>query len=73
MATTCLHACLGKDVKKAKFKKVKLDPTPVNATRFIDALISGKNGMPSFHDGAKAQQVIDACFVSDKSGKRVKI
>ena len=68
-----LHACLGKDIIKAKFRKVKLDPTPVNATRFIDALISGKNGMPSFEDGAKAQQVIDACFVSDKSGKRVKI
>jgi predicted dehydrogenase len=68
-----LHACLGKDVIKAKFRKVKLDPTPVNATRFIDALVSGKNGMPSFEDGAKAQQVIDACFVSDKSGKRVKV
>jgi predicted dehydrogenase len=68
-----LHACFGKDVIKAKFRKVKLEPTPVNATRFIGALISGKNGMPSFEDGAKAQQVIDACFVSDKSGKRVKI
>ena len=68
-----LHACFGKDVIKAKFKKVKLEKSPVNATRFIDALISGKNGMPSFEDGAKAQQVIDACFVSDKTGKRVRI
>ena len=68
-----LYACLGKDVMKAKFKKVKLEKTPVNATRFIDALISGKNGMPSFEDGAKAQQVIDACFESEKTGSRVKI
>jgi predicted dehydrogenase len=68
-----LQACLGKNVKKAKWKKVKLEPTPTNFRRFVDALVSGENGMPSFEDGAKAQQVIDACFVSDKSGKRVAI
>ena len=68
-----LLACLGKNVKKAKWKKIKLEPTPTNFHRFVDALISGENGMPSFDDAAKSQQVIDACFESDKTGGRVKI
>ena len=68
-----LHACLGKDVKNAKWKKIKLDDTPTNYRRFIDALISGKNGMPAFEDAARSQQVIDACFESEKTGGRVAI
>jgi predicted dehydrogenase len=68
-----LQVCLGKDIKKAKWKNVKLAPVPANYQRFIDALVSGQNGMPSFADGWRAQQVIDACFKSSQTGEMVKI
>ncbi len=68
-----LHACLGKDVKKAKWRKVRLEPSPTNFRRFIDALVCGVNGQPSFRDGAKAQQVIDACFEGERTGGRIKL
>lgn len=68
-----LQICLGKDVKKAKWRKAKLEPVPTNYQRFVDALVSGQNGMPSFADGWRAQQVIDACFESSQTGSVVKI
>lgn len=38
---------------------------------FVDCLLARRKPVPDFADGARAQEVIDAAFVSDRSGRRV--
>jgi predicted dehydrogenase len=40
---------------------------------FIDSILSGGKPVPSFYEGWKAQQVIDAALESDRSGRWVEI
>jgi predicted dehydrogenase len=63
-----LLGCLGEDVDNARWQPIELAPTLRNARRFVDALISGVNGDPSFRRAADMQQLIDAAFASDASG-----
>ena len=46
---------------------------PVGERLFIDAILSGTQPSPSFYDGWKAQQVIDAALEAAKSRKWVEI
>jgi predicted dehydrogenase len=46
---------------------------PVADRAFIDAILGDRAVSPSFHDGYKAQQVVDAALVSDAEGRRVAI
>ena len=68
-----LKACLGKDVDKARWKKVECPPVKRNARRFADALASGVNGDPSFRRAADIQKLIDAAFDSAASGRAAAI
>lgn len=68
-----LSACLGEDVEAALWRPVELEPTRRNARRFVDALVSGVNGDPSFRRAADIQRVIDAAFDSDRTGRAVHI
>jgi predicted dehydrogenase len=38
---------------------------------FIDAILGAGNAQPSFRDGYRAQQVIDAAIASAESGRRI--
>lgn len=68
-----LKACLGKDVDRARWKKVECPPVRRNARRFADALASGVNGDPSFRRAADIQKLIDAAFESAASGRAANI
>src|SRR5207249_260977 len=41
---------------------------PVGTRLFIDCILQGKPITPNFHDGMKAQAVIEAAFESDRTG-----
>jgi predicted dehydrogenase len=65
--------CVGPNVDTAKWETVTAGPTPTNYQRFIRSILAGKQEQPDFARGAEVQKVLDACFVSDKSGKAVKL
>ena len=46
---------------------------PVGNRLFVDAILEDLPAAPSFYDGWKAQQVIDAAIESHRSGTRVSV
>jgi len=68
-----LDTCIGKNRIKAEWKTVTCPRTPNNFERFVRSIRTGKQDQPDFVQGAAIQQVIDACFISSKTGKVVKI
>jgi predicted dehydrogenase len=68
-----LEVSMGKDLDNAKWKEISAPKTPSNAVRFIKAIQTGVNAEPSFAAGARAQKVLDACFVSHAKKKWVTI
>jgi len=64
-----LEVSMGKDLAAGKWKEVVCPKTPSNAVRFIKAIKTGVNAQPDFQTGAKAQNVLDACFASHAEGK----
>ena len=66
-----LAACLGGAVDKAVWSTLPLEPVRRNARRFVDAVLSGENGNPSFRRAADMQRLIDAAFQSNRVGRRV--
>lgn len=69
-SSSSLSACLGEDVDPARWRDVPAEPVKRNARRFADALLSGRNGDPSFRRAAEMQKVIDAAFESSLSGRK---
>ena len=68
-----LEICRGRDVDKAKWKTITCGRTPDVYQRFITSIRTGKNDQPDFARGAKIQKIMDACFISDKTGRTVKV
>ena len=68
-----LSVCLGSDVDQNGWKEIVPPPVKRNARRFVDALISGVNGEPSFRRAAEIQRLIDAAFESGSLGRPVTI
>ena len=46
---------------------------PVGPRAFIDAILEDRPATPSFHDGLKAQEVVDAAFESHRVGRWVSL
>lgn len=69
---SALKGCFGKDIDKAKWRKIETEPTTRNAARFVAALKSGVNGDPSFRRAADMQQLIDGAFESDRGEREVR-
>lgn len=42
---------------------------PAGARAFIDAILTGQPATPSFYDGLKAQEVVEAALMSDREGR----
>jgi predicted dehydrogenase len=40
---------------------------------FIDSILASQPIVPSFYDGVKAQEVIEAALESDRTGQRVEV
>ncbi|MER9164766.1 Gfo/Idh/MocA family oxidoreductase [Mesorhizobium sp. M0715] len=59
-----LSACLGGDVDLQRWQILALPSVKRNARRFADALVTGRNGDPSFRRAADMQKLIDAAFES---------
>lgn len=66
-----LAVCAGPDVDQAVWRPVALEPTRRNAKSFVEALLGGRNGEPSFRRAAAMQRLIDAAFESDRTGRAV--
>ncbi|PCJ63362.1 MAG: oxidoreductase [Planctomycetota bacterium] len=68
-----IQVCLGKDINPGNWKTIKCKKTPSNYQRFINSIKTGKNDQPNFQTAAVVQKAIDACFVSDKQNKTIKV
>lgn len=68
-----LSVCLGKDRHTPAWKTLRTRPGSSNFQRFITAVRRNKPVDPDFARGAAIQKVIDACFVSSRDRKPVKI
>ena len=68
-----IKLCLGKDVDKNAWKTVKVPHTPNIYQRFVKSIQTGKNDQPDFARGAAIQKILDACVVSDRKDKIVRV
>jgi len=73
ISTTSYKICNGKGLDKGEWREVACKPVPTNYQRFIAAIRSGKPGEADFARGAEVQKVLDACFVSEKTKRPVKV
>jgi hypothetical protein len=48
---------------------VRTKTEPANYTKFIDAIVAGKNGDPSFRRAADLQKILDACYSKSQAVK----
>ncbi|MDX2111835.1 MAG: Gfo/Idh/MocA family oxidoreductase [Verrucomicrobiota bacterium] len=60
-----------KDGKSGPWEPVKAPATPNMYERFIKSIKKGVNDQPDFDRGAAIQQALDACELSNKTGKTV--
>jgi|694.fasta_scaffold72860_1 hypothetical protein len=64
---------LGKDIDKFVWKTIKAPKVPSTYERFLAGVRSGKKGEPDFSRGAEIQKILDACVMSDKTGRAVRV
>ncbi len=69
---TEIRMCSGEDVHTQAWRRVAVDTVPTIHARFIDAVISGVNGDPSFRRGATLQAMLDQCF-SAEAGRAARV
>lgn len=62
---TEIRMCSGEDVHSQAWHRVQADAVPTLHARFIDAILKGENGEPSFRRGAELQAILDQCFTSE--------
>lgn len=65
-ATDAFRLCRGRDVDRAEWRDVRARRTPNNHERFVTAIRGGPVTGADFARGAAVQQVLDACFESDR-------
>ncbi|MCX5634692.1 MAG: Gfo/Idh/MocA family oxidoreductase [Planctomycetota bacterium] len=68
-----LRVCLGNDIHKTKWKTISCGKGKDNYRRFIESIKTGINDSPTFAEGAKVQQYLDSCFISDEQKMVVKV
>jgi len=73
ISTTSYKICNGRNLGKGEWREVSCRPVPTNYQRFISAIRSGKPGEADFARGAEIQQVLDACFESDRKNRPVRL
>ena len=64
---------IGKDGKTGPWEKITAPATPSIYQRFIKSVRTGKPDQPDFARGAAIQASLDACELSHRTGKTVKI
>lgn len=63
-----LDVSLGKDMPKAKWRKIRLEPVATNYAKFAAALIEGDRMNPDFAVAARLQEVIDGALEAHATG-----
>ena len=69
---TEIRMCAGEDVHTQAWRRVAVDAVPTIHERFIDAVVSGVNGDPSFRRGATLQAILDQCL-SEEAARAARI
>ena len=69
---TEIRMCAGEDVHTQAWRRVAVDAVPTIHARFIDAVVSGVNGDPSFRRGATLQAILDQCL-SEEAARAARI
>ena len=70
---TTLRVCSGEDVHTQAWRDiVHTEAEPANYKKFIEAIVAGKNGDPSFRRAADLQKILDACY-SEGASHAVKL
>jgi predicted dehydrogenase len=62
---TEIRMCSGEDVHTQAWRRVQADPVPSIHARFVDAVLAGRNGEPSFRRGAELQAILDQCLSAE--------
>jgi len=68
MDGSTMRACLGKDMEKRKWRKIKVKPVKTTYERFALAVAAGKPDEPSFRRAAMVQKILDLSVVSNREG-----
>ena len=70
-STTELEICEGADIHTQGWKPIDCGRVATNYVRFVDAVARGKTVEPSFRRAAELQHVLDSCFESNRTGRRI--
>jgi len=65
--TSSLRICVGPDIDTQTWREEKLEPVATTYQRFVAAVASGENGVPSFRRAAEIQRILDLCFAQDEA------
>ncbi len=68
-----LKVCMGGDVHDQTWRTIECPDVPNNYQRFVDALVSGENGVPNFRHAADLQKILDLCQQSDPDGHQLSV
>lgn len=68
-----LRLCAGDDVHTQTWREVECPPVPNTYRDFVDAVLSGVNGEPSFRYATELQHVLDLAFESDRLGRSLDV
>lgn len=71
--TSSLKGCFGEEIETVTWRDLELPEIKRNARRFVDALLSGVNGDPSFRRATEMQKLIDAAFLSSRDSRPITI
>ena len=68
---TELEICEGPDIHTQRWKTIDCGEVATNYARFVEAVKRGETMEPSFRRAADLQVVLDGCFESDRTGRRI--
>jgi predicted dehydrogenase len=68
---TELEICEGPDIDAAAWRTIDCGMVDSNYVRFVEAVKRGAAMEPSFRRAAELQVVLDGCFESDRTGRRI--
>jgi predicted dehydrogenase len=57
-----VRCCVGANIHTLAWSTMNPEPVKTNFQKFIDAVVSGKNGDPDFRRAADLQKVLDQCY-----------
>ena len=66
-----LEICEGADVHHQRWTKINCGEVATNYSRFVEAVMRGATLEPSFRRAANLQAVLDSCFESNRTGRRI--